>query len=140
VLFRSWVFASFVAAEAFELLYKANLVHPGPPVAAVHADGPSITDVLERATGPHNCFPSGHVVRAVIVYGLIAFVLHRLAPWPWARALAIPAATVLMIAVAIDRLYLDVHWESDVVGGLLLGAIAMVSATVWLDRPRRPDN
>ena len=39
-----------------------------------------------------------------------------------------------------DRLYLDVHWESDVIGGLLLGAIALLSATVWLDRPLRADN
>ena len=40
--------------------------------------------------------------------------------------------------MAFDRLYLDVHWESDVIGGLLLGAIALVAATVWLDRPERP--
>jgi len=33
-----------------------------------------------------------------------------------------------------------VHWESDVLGGILLGAIALVSATVWLDRPQRAEN
>jgi membrane-associated phospholipid phosphatase len=42
--------------------------------------------------------------------------------------------------MAFDRLYLDVHWESDVIGGLLLGGIGLVSATVWLDRPRKADN
>jgi membrane-associated phospholipid phosphatase len=79
-------------------------------------------------------------VRAVIAYGLLAFVIQRLAPWPRARMLAIPVATVLILLEAFDRLYLDVHWESDVVGGLLLGAIGMLAGTIWLDRPRTPDN
>jgi len=67
--------------------------------------------------------------------GLIAFVVQRLAPWPLARKLAIPVATIVILLVAFDRMYLDVHWESDVLGGLLLGAIALLAGTVWLDRP-----
>ena len=42
--------------------------------------------------------------------------------------------------VSFDRLYLDVHWESDVIGGLLLGAIALLAGTVWLDRPKKVEN
>jgi membrane-associated phospholipid phosphatase len=75
------------------------------------------------------------MVRSVIAYGLIAFVVQRLAPWPLARSLAIPVATAIIVLIAFDRLYLDVHWESDVVGGVLLGAIGLVAGTVWLDRP-----
>jgi undecaprenyl-diphosphatase len=56
------------------------------------------------------------------------------------RALAIPVAIAIIVVVAFDRLYLDVHWESDVIGGVLLGGIALVAATVWLDRPRKPEN
>jgi len=44
------------------------------------------------------------------------------------------------VVMAFDRLYLEVHWESDVLGGILLGAIALVSATVWLDRPQGAEN
>jgi membrane-associated phospholipid phosphatase len=107
----------FVAAQVLEVLYKANLHHLGPPRTVAHADGPSITDLVS-GTGPlANSFPSGHMVRAVIAYGLIAFVVQRLAPWPLARTLAAPIATVLIVLVAFDRLYLDVHWESDVLGG-----------------------
>lgn len=134
------VIVAFIAAELFEILYKSNLTHPRPPETVAHGDGPSITNLLEPAAGLHNSFPSGHMVRTVLVYGLLAFVIRRLAPWPWLRNLAVPLAIVLIVVVAFDRLYLEVHWESDVLGGILLGAIALVSATVWLDRPQRAQN
>jgi len=131
----AWVVVVFVAAQVLEVLYKANLHHLGPPRTVAHADGPSITDFVS-GTGPlANSFPSGHMVRAVIAYGLIAFVVQRLAPWPLARTLAIPIATVLIVLLAFDRLYLDVHWESDVLGGVLLGGIGLLAGTIWLDRP-----
>jgi membrane-associated phospholipid phosphatase len=133
------VVLAFVGGMVLETLYKIALYHPGPPRAITHRDGPSVTDLVTGGSGL-NSFPSGHVVRAVIAYGLIAFVVRRLAPWPIARALAIPIAVVLIVVEAFDRLYISVHWESDVIGGLLLGAIALVAATVWLDRPRRADN
>jgi membrane-associated phospholipid phosphatase len=133
------VVGAFVGADAMEVLYKSLLFHPGPPHSLSHRDGPSLTDAL-TGTGLGNSFPSGHMVRTVVVYGLLAFVIRRLAPSPVARALAIPAAIALTVLMAFDRLYLDVHWESDVIGGLLLGGIALVSATIWLDRPRKAEN
>jgi len=131
----AWVVLVFVAAQVLEVLYKANLHHLGPPRTVAHADGPSITDLVSGSGPLANSFPSGHMVRAVIAYGLIAFVVQRLAPWPLARTLAIPIATALIVLLAFDRLYLDVHWESDVLGGLLLGGIGLLAGTIWLDRP-----
>lgn len=136
----AWVVLVFVAAQVLEVLYKANLHHLGPPRSVSHADGPSLTELFSSSGPLANSFPSGHMVRAMIVYGLIAFVVRRLAPWPLARSLAIPVATVLVLLLAFDRLYLDVHWESDVLGGLLLGAICLLAGTVWLDRPLSTDN
>jgi undecaprenyl-diphosphatase len=133
------VAVAFVAAEGLEVLYKYNLHHPAPPHTLSHADGPSLSSLTPGA-GLGNSFPSGHMMRAVIVYGLIAFVVRRLAHSSIARTLAIPIATLIILLVAFDRIYLDVHWESDVIGGLLLGAIALLAGTVWLDRPIRADN
>ena len=135
----AWVLVAFGASQVLESLYKTGLYHPGPPRSVAHADGPSVTELL-GASSLGNSFPSGHMVRSVVVYGLIAFVVRRLAPWPSARALAIPIFVALILVEAFDRLYLNVHWESDVIGGALLGAIALVSATVWLDRPGRREN
>jgi membrane-associated phospholipid phosphatase len=133
------VVLAFAGGLVLELVYKVALYHPGPPRASTHRDGPSVTDLLTGGAGL-NSFPSGHVVRAVIAYGLIAFVVRRLAPSPVARAVAVPIAVLVIIVIAFDRLYLNAHWESDVIGGLLLGGIALLAGTVWLDRPRRADN
>ena len=131
------VFVVFVAAQAFEIYYKLNLHHLGPRAPLAETDGPSLTQFLSGPSAT-NSFPSGHMLRTVIVYGLIAFVIRRLSPSPRVRALAVIGAVVIIVLVAFDRLYLNVHWESDVIGGLLLGAIALLAGTVWLDRPRRP--
>jgi undecaprenyl-diphosphatase len=136
----AWVVLVFVAAQVLEVLYKANLHHLGPPRTVAHADGPSLTDLVSGSGPLANSFPSGHMVRAVIAYGLIAFVVQRLAPWPLARTLAVPIATVVIVLLAFDRLYVDVHWESDVLGGVLLGGIGLLAGTIWLDRPLAGEN
>jgi membrane-associated phospholipid phosphatase len=130
------VFVVFIAAQAFELFYKLNLHHPQPPRSLMEADGPSITELFTNSAGIGNSFPSGHMIRTVIAYGLLAFVIRRLSQSPRVRALAAAGAVAVVVLMAVDRLYLDVHWESDVVGGLILGAIGLLTATVWLDRPR----
>jgi len=135
------VVLAFPAALVLELIYKWTFYHPGPSRAVSHRDGPSLTDLLTvPAMSDLNSFPSGHMVRTVVAYGLIAFVVRRLSLSRVARQLAIPVAVLIIVVEAFDRLYLDTHWESDVIGGLLLGAIALLSGTVWLDRPRKADN
>jgi undecaprenyl-diphosphatase len=80
------------------------------------------------------------MLRSVIVYGLIAFVINRLSPSGRVRMLAVGGAILIIVVMAFDRLYLNVHWESDVIGGLILGSIALLAGTVWLDRPRKTEN
>ena len=135
----AFVFFAFLAAEAFEIFYKFNLHHLRPPASLAESDGPSISELLSGSSAG-NSFPSGHMLRTVIVYGLIAFVIRRLSPSAGVRAAAEISAIVIIVLVAFDRLYLDVHWESDVIGGLLLGGIALLAGTAWLDRPRKPQN
>ena len=42
-------------------------------------------------------------------------------------------ASVVIGMVAFDRLYIGVHWQSDVLGGLLLGGVGLSAAIVWLE-------
>ena len=134
--FRSeaWALIVFPAVTAVEVVYKQLVYHPGPVGPGVHGDGPSLTALLEGAHG--NSFPSGHMTRTVLVYGLLAFVVFRMAERRWVRLGAVFAAAAGCLLMAADRLYLGVHWESDVLGGALLGALALAGAIIWLDRPR----
>ena len=135
----AFVFLVFIAAEAFEIFYKFNLHHLRPPASLAEADGPSISQVLSGSSAA-NSFPSGHMLRTLIVYGLLAFVIRRLSASRRVRALAATGAIAVIVLIAFDRLYLNVHWESDVIGGLVLGAIALLAGTVWLDRPKKAEN
>jgi membrane-associated phospholipid phosphatase len=123
-------------AGVLELVYRSAIRHP-PPLAFSHPDGPSVVTMLHGGTLTLNgSYPSGHMMRTVLIYGLGAFVVRRLASRGWARVLAAPSAAVVVGLMALDRVYLGVHWQSDVVGGLLLGGAVLAAAIVWLDRPR----
>jgi undecaprenyl-diphosphatase len=133
---EAWALLTLPFALLAEVVYKRLVQHPGP-FRFAHGDGPSVTLLLER--GPvalTNTYPSGHMLRTVLVYGLLAFVIYRLAPPGRRKRLAVPFATVIIAIVAFDRVYLGVHWISDVVGGLLIGGVALAAAIVWLEQPR----
>ncbi len=128
---------AFPFAFGVEAAYKWALGHP-PPLAFAHPDGPSVVTMLHGQTLTlSGSYPSGHMVRTVLVYGLGAFVVRRLAAPGWVRTLAVPMAAVVVGLMALDRVYLGVHWQSDVVGGLLIGGAMLAGAIAWLERPGR---
>ncbi|WP_426177321.1 phosphatase PAP2 family protein [Massilia sp. TWR1-2-2] len=79
---------------------------------------------------PHNIytgieqysFPSGHTTLSIVVYGFMAFLLANGKPTKKKVALTLTAATVIVL-ISISRIYLGVHWFSDVIGSLSLGMI-----------------
>lgn len=64
-------------------------------------------------------YPSGHAIVCVAVYFTIALMLYRERHWRWPFA----AASVLLVVILYSRLYLGVHWPTDVLGGLVIGAV-----------------
>jgi undecaprenyl-diphosphatase len=79
---------------------------------------PSYDPAAVAGLGPS--FPSGHSATAAAAYAALALLLGRRRGHA-ARALLTGLAVGLAVAVACSRVLLDVHWLSDVVGGLLLG-------------------
>jgi undecaprenyl-diphosphatase len=66
-------------------------------------------------------FPSGHAMSAAIVYSTVAYLAARLHKRRWARWLVMTAAFVVIALISISRLYLGVHYPSDVVAGVAIG-------------------
>jgi undecaprenyl-diphosphatase len=73
-------------------------------------------------------FPSGHAMSGLAVWGTAALVAARLDPR--LRRPAAAAALVLALGIATSRVYLGVHWPSDVLAGLAAGGF-MLGAGVW---------
>lgn len=66
-------------------------------------------------------YPSGHTVRAVAVFGLVAWVLRYWTRRPTVRVLVVPIALALVAVNGAARVVLGVHWPTDVLVGLFLG-------------------
>ena len=66
-------------------------------------------------------FPSGHAMSAAVVYGTIAYLAARLQKRRWARVLTLLVAFILIVLIAASRLFLGVHYPSDVFAGVLIG-------------------
>ncbi|WP_266171846.1 phosphatase PAP2 family protein [Dyella subtropica] len=67
-------------------------------------------------------FPSGHALGSMVFYGMLAYVMLRLLPMRWHRAVI--AATVLLVGmIGISRILLQVHYFSDVIAGYACGLI-----------------
>jgi membrane-associated phospholipid phosphatase len=76
-----------------------------------------------------SAFPSGHATQSLATFAAIAFVVAVVAPrarWPSAVL-----AAVLALGVGLSRVYLGVHWASDVIAGWLI-ALAWVGIVLWL--------
>ncbi|MBT2387836.1 phosphatase PAP2 family protein [Streptomyces sp. ISL-11] len=104
--------------------------------AAVGRDRPRWPDPV--ATAHFQAFPSGHALSATVACGLLVWLLWLHGVRRQVVCAALVAGAVSMVGVGLTRVYLGVHWLSDVVGGWLLGsALVAASAGVyagWAER------
>ena len=134
---RRWadalVLSVSMAAGAANLGLKELAVRPRPEAAWA----------LVEETG--YSFPSGHAVFAAAFFGALAVLLGR---WEWsARRPGLLWATRLVLVLAVicvgaSRVYLGVHWPSDVIAGWLAGGLYVCILVAGLDRikvGRQPD-
>lgn len=92
-------------------------------------------DVLaatRQAEGVENGFPSGHTSIAIAFWGALAFLFRK-------RWVAVLCAS-LMLLVPLSRIYLGVHFLADVIGGLVLGAIALAAFYFLFLKPDKLSN
>ncbi|MFS0575655.1 phosphatase PAP2 family protein [Sporosarcina sp. 179-K 3D1 HS] len=71
-------------------------------------------------------FPSGHAMLAMSLYGVLAYVLWRSIKTSAGRVLLLLVAVFMILVIGASRIYLGVHYPSDVLGGLSISAIWLI--------------
>ena len=130
---RQWheataVFTSAVGASLLNVVLK-SIFHRGRPEYA-----------SEFITGVSWSFPSGHAMSSAAAYGMIAYLVCAQITGRWQRVSIVATTCAVVGLVAFSRIYLGVHYLSDVVAGLLAGSVWMlvcISGYRWAARRSR---
>jgi membrane-associated phospholipid phosphatase len=108
-LLTGWA-AAFIGASILEQVLKMSVQRARPPDNVAHVDSQSYS------------FPSGHALKAVVCYAMLAFVAGRLGDLHGVRRILLyVAAGVLIAAIGATRVYLGAHYASDVLGAFAVG-------------------
>lgn len=113
------VIATLATASGMSTLTKA--------VVGAHRPPPSVQLVVEVSPS----FPSGHVTGTMALAGMLAIVVGRNRGTA-TRVFLVCVVAVVTVLIALTRLYLGVHWLSDVLGGALLGSVAVILGSACL--------
>ena len=79
-------------------------------------------------------FPSGHALGSVVLYGIIAYFLAQ--AYPKYASLFYAGAIVLVFAISFSRLYLGVHWPTDILAGWSIGSLWLTICITMLKLQR----
>lgn len=112
---------AYAVAGLIEFAMKFLL--PVPPIPDAVGRSPEYSPTIEVAYAYP--YPSGHMIRSVFFLGVI-FIL-------WPNRIARAAIIAFLAIVAGTRIYLGVHWPSDLIGGALLA----VAGIAWAFRSKR---
>ena len=124
-----WLPVLFAFAYGLEALCSAiskNALHRPRP------DG-----VLRELSVSGFSYPSGHVLAATVIYGLLAYLLVRSIRSYLLRLFIIVLAVTMVLLVGISRVYFAVHYPTDVVGGVFLGSVILTVLVTAVEMTHR---
>jgi membrane-associated phospholipid phosphatase len=96
---------------------------------------PELAEALRSAHG--YSFPSGHAMGSTIVFGALSYLAFRIFHTWNRRAAALAFTTSMVVAIAASRIYLGVHWISDIGAGISAGVVWLTATTVAYETFRR---
>ena len=125
LLLGGWA-ATLVGGGVLEMTLKHIIQRPRPVYASTFLHGTSFS------------FPSGHALGSLVVYGMLAYLLVVF--WTERRRTRLTivlVAALLTVAIGVSRLYLGVHYFSDVVAGYAAGLLWLSACITGLEMARR---
>ena len=118
--------AAALSGYLLNQMLKALIERPRPEMAAEQMAALGVDSFA---------FPSGHAQSSAIFYGFLAFLIWQHVRRPWPRRLGVTVMLAMIVLVGISRVYLGVHWPSDVAGAYIIGALWLLLWTralrVW---------
>jgi undecaprenyl-diphosphatase len=113
------------ARPAFEWLVKDIVARPRPSGARLVA-------------GTGFSYPAGHVLAAAATWGFVPAIAGLYVTRRWVWWVLTGMAWAVIVLVAWCRVWLGVHWASDVVGSLAIAFVALSAAEAAIERRHRP--
>ena len=87
------------------------------------------TRPLDQVLPAHGySFPSGHAFASTVFYGMMVYLVWRLTDKTWARVLATVLGTTAFLAIGLSRVYLNVHYLTDVLAGWSAGLAWLIAS------------
>lgn len=130
VLFLALLLARLRIEALFFLLALLADTLAGGVKLLIDRPRPSATLVQVAQRLSDNSFPSGHVVHYTVSFGFLLFILATRVRPSWWRMLLITVLAALIALVGISRIYLGAHWQTDVIGGYLLGGLCLMALII----------
>ena len=79
-------------------------------------------------------FPSGHALFSITFYGLMIYFIYKAVQRPWLKWTLISILSLLVFIIGFSRVYLRVHYATDVIAGFCVGFLWLVFAIWMLNR------
>ena len=86
----------------------------------------TVQDLTKNAFTDNFAFPSGHTMVATVTAIFLCLLFVKLVKSKWLRALIIAGFSIFVLMVGFSRVYLGVHYISDVIGAILITAVTYV--------------
>ena len=126
---RRWRIAAYIATSVIGLTILMKIIK-----TIVQRPRPTVDRIIPESGFS---FPSGHSVNAVAFYGALLVLAFFYLRRRWLKAIVMLVLAAEIVLLPISRVYLGVHFPSDVTAGLLLGLVVMLTATTFVLQPKK---